>query len=318
MQRTPSFGIRPKTLGRLAAGLLLASTLAAAAGAAHPQRASADDDLGAPTLLSVNVDGNTAYVTFRDNSSEESGYLIYGYVGQTYAAFAERPGVPGQGRTPKVDVENINPSLSYCFTAYAAEDYDSSNAGEVLATDSPPSNQLCTTPQSTGSQQPAPPVLNTHFDPHTTASACLVCQVSTQGSGPIDIPILPDFAVTRISGDQQPSQGFTETYDVVVANLGAKPQGQVQVAIQVTGALSYQQMIQMPAGFTCTGYGPITCVGPLGGYGDAPITTSADFQLQVYAATPGVGAVSAAADPSNLISESNENNNAQTLKVTVK
>ncbi len=316
MQRIFPFGIAFKSVGRLAAGVLLASTLAAAAGIAHPQRAAADEDLGAPTLLSVNVDGDTAYVSFRDNSSQESGYLIYGYVGKTFAAFASRPGVPGEGRAPTVAVEHVNPSLSYCFTVYAAETSESSPVG--LATDSPPSNQICTTPQSPSPQQPAPPVLNPPFDPHTTAGVCLACRVDAPSSGPTNVPVLPDFTVSRISGDQSPAQGFTETYEVVVANLGAKPQNQVQVSIQVTGSLGYQQMVQTPAGFTCTGNGPVTCVGALGGYGDAPITTSADFQVQVYAAGPGLGSISAAADPNSLITESNKANNAQTLAVTVK
>jgi len=36
--------------------------------------------------------------------------------------------------------------------------------------------------------------------------------------------------------------------DVVRANLGAKPQSQVQIEIQVTASLSYVQLAQTPAG----------------------------------------------------------------------
>jgi len=42
------------------------------------------------------------------------------------------------------------------------------------------------------------------------------------------------------------------------------------------------------------------------------------LQVQVHAAHAGLGSISATADPSNFIQESNENNNAQTLFVTVK
>ena len=124
--------------------------------------------------------------------------------------------------------------------------------------------------------------------------------------------------ITRITAEQPPAQGFTSIVDVVLANLGGKPSSQVQVEIQVTGSLSYPQMAQTPAGFTCTGNSPIICVGPLGGSGDPPATTTAVFKLQVFAASAGAGAVSAYADPNNVIQESNKAYNADTLAVTVK
>jgi hypothetical protein len=322
MQRTLPFGIRPKTIARLAAGLLLASTLAAAADAAHMQHAVADGyDFPAPTLLSARIDGTTAYVSFRDNADGENGYQVVAFPGtdpQHYSVenglTVQRPGVLGTGRAPTVSMDGLKPGQSYCFEAAAEEEYTDINTAvgiydpsETYA--SPFSNMICAAPPA-----PAPaPVVDTRFDPKT-AGVCVVCKVDAQPPA----PTLPDFAVTRISGDQQVTQGFTKTYDVVVANLGAKSPSQVQVQIQVTGSLSYQQMVQTPAGFTCTGNGTITCVGPLGGYGDAPITTVADFQLQVHAANPGLGSISAYADPNNLITESNENNNAQSLAVTVK
>jgi len=141
---------------------------------------------------------------------------------------------------------------------------------------------------------------------------CVTCVLSSAA-----IPTLPDFTIRSIIGTQQPTQGFTYTYDVILANLGAAPSGQVQVQISVSGSLRYLQMAQTPAGWTCLGNtSPITCTGPLGGVGAPP--TSVEFQLQAQAAQTGIGSISAYADPNNVIQESNENNNAQTLPVTVK
>jgi hypothetical protein len=151
--------------------------------------------------------------------------------------------------------------------------------------------------------------IDTSANPVSTSKTCLAC-VQTPA------PSLPDFTITSIIGNAQLTQGLSSTYDVILANLGAKPSGQVQVQIQVTGSLRYLQMAQTPAGWTCLGNGTVTCTGPLGGVGAPP--TSVEFQLQVQAAQQGLGSISAYANPSNAIQESNENNNAQTLPVTVK
>jgi hypothetical protein len=152
----------------------------------------------------------------------------------------------------------------------------------------------------------------------TTSPICITCIAAAQDSGSNSIPVLPDFTITRITAEQPATLGFTGVYDVVMANLGAHPSSQVQIEIQVTGSLLYTGMAQVPSGFTCTGNNPVICVGPLGGYGDPPITTSATFKVQAYAAAPGLGAISATADPNNVMQESNENNNGDTLSVTVK
>jgi hypothetical protein len=152
---------------------------------------------------------------------------------------------------------------------------------------------------------------------HVSNSACVPCVTAAAAAQPA-APTLPDLAITAINGPKQVSQGFSYTYDVILSNLGAEPAGQVQVEIQVTGSLRYLQMLQTPNGFTCLGAGPIICTGPIGGNGDAPITTVADFQFQVQAAQVGVGSISADANPNNTTQESNTDNNAQTLAVTVK
>jgi hypothetical protein len=153
---------------------------------------------------------------------------------------------------------------------------------------------------------------------HVSESAsCIPCVAAAAATAPTAVPVLPDFAA-HINGPAQISQGFSATYEVVLANLGAKPTGLVQIEIQVTGSLRYLQMVQTPAGFDCLGTGPITCTGPLGGYGDASAATVADFQLQIQGAQTGTGSISASANPSGTIQESDTSNNAQTLAVTVK
>jgi hypothetical protein len=161
-----------------------------------------------------------------------------------------------------------------------------------------------------------PPPPQTSIRNATTCAACIIAGELNSNSGGA-APALPDFAITRISGPQQLSQGSSDTYDVVLANLGAKPPQQVQIEIQVSGALSYQQMTQTPSGFDCLGTGPIICTGPLGGSGDPLSTTVADFQLQIQGSQAGLGSISATANPSGAIQESDTTNDAKTLAVTV-
>jgi CARDB len=162
------------------------------------------------------------------------------------------------------------------------------------------------------------PSLATQIRPTPRASTCAACVIAGELTPtPAPIPVLPDFSVTRISGPTQLGQGLSATYEVVLANLGAKSSSQVQIQIQVSGSLRYLQMVQTPTSFACTGTGPITCTGPLGGNGDPPATTVANFQIQAQGAQAGLGSISAYANPSGAIQESNPNNNAQTLAVTV-
>jgi hypothetical protein len=164
--------------------------------------------------------------------------------------------------------------------------------------------------QSASAVPPARPI-----DTKASDASCVACAARLT-------PSLPDLAVTaiRAEGSGQVNAGATALYDVVVANSGAKlpGSGQVQVQFQVSGSVQYYAMPQTPAGFTCTGSGPVICVGPIGGAGDPPITTSVTFRLQIQASKSGLGSLSAAVDPNNLIPESDENNNAQTLPITVK
>ena len=79
-------------------------------------------------------------------------------------------------------------------------------------------------------------------------------------------------------------------------------------------------MSQTPAGWECSGTGPVLCLVPLGGYGDPIQDTVVTFGLQVLAAKIGVGVgeISVGADPDGLVKESDVTNNANTLAITVK
>jgi hypothetical protein len=169
--------------------------------------------------------------------------------------------------------------------------------------------------------------------PDSTTNSCELCGTIGPASAPA--PTLPDFqimAVRAVQPNPDPAtnkellaNGMTAGYEVVVANLGSKtPQAldggptQFQVAVQITGSLQYSSMTQTPAGWDCSGSGPVTCVGVIGGYGDAVQDTVVTFGLQIYGAAPGVGSISAAADPNGLVKESDITNNGKTLSITVK
>jgi hypothetical protein len=167
--------------------------------------------------------------------------------------------------------------------------------------------------------------------PDGSANSCAIC--GTIGSAPA--PTLPDFqimAVRAVQPNPDPAtssewlaNGMTAGYEVVVANLGSRTPSaagggptKFQVAVQITGSLQYSSLTQTPTGWDCGGNGPVTCVGAIGGYGDAVQDTVVTFGLQIYGATPGVGSISAAADPNGPVKESDITNNAKTLSVTVK
>jgi hypothetical protein len=152
---------------------------------------------------------------------------------------------------------------------------------------------------------PAPaPVLVLPLPDSTTNSCSLCGSILAPTSAPA--PTLPDFKVTAIRAvdpNQLFTAGMTAGYEVVVANLGTRSQTPVQVSIQITGSAQYSRMTQTPAGFDCSGNGPVLCVGAIGGYGDPIQDTVVIFGLQVMGAKAGVGAISAAADPNGLIKE---------------
>jgi hypothetical protein len=165
---------------------------------------------------------------------------------------------------------------------------------------------------------PAPAPVQVILDPNIKPNDCAICNVLGSPPASAPAPTLPDLKVPTIGGDTNLAQGISSVYSVGVSNLGTKPQTQVQVSIQVTGALQYVSMTQIPSGWDCSGAGPITCIGPLGGSGDPVQNLVVSFGIQVRGTKAGIGAISAAADPNDLIHESDETNNAKALAVMVK
>lgn len=102
------------------------------------------------------------------------------------------------------------------------------------------------------------------------------------------------------------ASGMVADYDVVVTNQGTKPPAPVQVLIEATGSVQFQAMDQTPAGFTCEGTGPVTCLGEFGGNTDAVQTRTVTFTVRLYGAKTGLGALTVTADPNNLIQESDK------------
>jgi hypothetical protein len=167
------------------------------------------------------------------------------------------------------------------------------------------------------------------------ASSCAICSALGNTPAPAPTPSLPDLkimAVRAVAPKPDPatsgellSNGMTAGYEVVVVNLGSRmpqaldgAQSRFQVSIQVTGAVQYSSMTQTPAGWDCSGKGPVTCTGAIGGYGDAVQDTVVTFRLQILGVKIGAGAISATADPNNLFKDSDLTNNAKTLAITVK
>jgi hypothetical protein len=179
-----------------------------------------------------------------------------------------------------------------------------------------------TPPASATSPTPAPLRI---VEARNAPNSCAICSaLETPTAAPP--PTLPDFNVPVPSGDKNLGLGVTSTYTIAVSNKGARPptqitgptQAQLQIQIQVSGAVEYVSMAQTPAGWDCNGTGPVLCVGQIGGYGDPVQNLQVSFQVRVRGAKAGIGSISAAADPNGLIQESDKGNNASSLAITVK
>jgi hypothetical protein len=293
-------------------GFLAAGLLASLVTAVRPQIASADD-VTAPHITGVKIDtDSTGYVTFEDPNGDETGYDIW-MLPQSSAGRGfqiSTPGVPGSYRIVTRTVAGLTPGVSYCFVVDAVSDSDQSDF----------SNKACADPPA-AQTPPAPAPKSTHTTGDLPLSAKIV-DATELASIQSTVPSQPDLVLTDIrpEGNAALTNGATAVYDVVVANTGAKlpGSGEVQVQIQVNGSVSFVSVARTPAGFSCSGTSVIVCTGPLGGYGDPPITTSVIIGVQVHADRSGVGSLSAAADPNNVIEESDEANNARTLPISVK
>jgi hypothetical protein len=267
-------------------------------------------DNGVPVLLSVVADSpSTLKVRWQDQTANEQNFEIYVAKDADPATVAglspyRASGLQGTGSIGTYEVTSLQESTYYCVRVDALLPRDDIGVPSTGLSDS-----LCATTQAVHLARP----IQTRADDPGLCVACPGGQLKPA-------PTLPDLAVTDIRpvASSQVSAGTTASFEVVVANTGAKLPGPVQVQLQVSGSVAFYSLTQVPSGFTCSDANPVICVGPLGGYGDAPISTAVIFGVQVHADKTGLGSLSAAADPNSLIQESDETNNAKTLPITVK
>ncbi|HEX5166146.1 MAG TPA: hypothetical protein VFV93_12170 [Thermomicrobiales bacterium] len=215
-----------RTVVRLAAAALVATWLAAGIGAGV---ANADDDVGAPEVQGLRLEAPVAYVTFKDNASGETSFLIIlseRNDPNRVSAVWSTGGVPGVGRVATRQVDGIRPGVAYCVVVQA---FRSADGLEVL-TDlsglpgtghSRESNAVCT-------------------DPDVRP---------------------PDLAMERIGGREERDwatvAGQAPAYLVAFRNDGADARGTVTVDIATSGVASLGDQIAVArqgweaAGFTC-------------------------------------------------------------------
>ncbi len=128
----------------------------------------------------------------------------------------------------------------------------------------------------------------------------------------------PDLVAVRVSGTTQVFDGQTSVYEVVVRNDGVPAAKGVNFTIAGLGAVTLQEMVDVPSNFTCSGNGTITCVGSLGGSTDPLITRVAVFRVRAWAQQKGAGSLTLTVNPDHTLDESNFDNNRQALAITVK
>ena len=136
-------------------------------------------------------------------------------------------------------------------------------------------------------------------------------------------PTKPDLAVTRVSGPTELFNGTAAVYEVVLANDGAAATGTAQITIYAAGGLDAEEMVEIPAGFTCED-DPIgfSCTGSLGGVDDPIQTQVAIFKVRMRGVTPGPASVEGRANNDGSLDEMSEPSaqwpNVQRSRVTVK
>jgi hypothetical protein len=308
-----------KSLKDLALAALVVGGLLVGVGTQHAAASSPGADApAAPTLTGLDATaGGGLLVHYVNNAELESGFQVnlYSNAGtllfhQSFARVAAT-GTPRTVEMTPTPNNGLEPGTRYCISMLAYRG-DGTNESSVLSLES---NRICAT---SAGKAPIHIVLDQTVEEKNPATQYL-SSLGKPATSPQDSnPTLPDLSVRTVSGEQTLTQGLTSVYSIAVNNLGARPQTQVQVSIQVTGSVEYVSMEQTPGGWNCEGSAPILCTGPLGGSGDAVQTLVGSFQLRVRGAKAGVGTISVSSDPNDLIHEGNETNNDNQLVITVK
>ncbi|MEV8536651.1 hypothetical protein [Streptomyces sp. NPDC051211] len=179
------------------------------AGLATP--AGAGEKPPAPTTVRVWTEGTTAYVTFRDNTADESGFWVAvfekdnpnneaGKVRKLY------PGSPGTGREVTRSLPGVKPGVAYCGAAQA----------RVPATDS-----------ASG--------LPTHEFSEWSKN---VCSAATDPADPAGAPT--NASLGTFNGEFAPTVGTNRTYWLPYFSSGGDAKGAV-IDVTTDGSLSVRK-----------------------------------------------------------------------------
>jgi hypothetical protein len=208
-----------RVLGLTGVGLLVVSGLVLGGthqAAALPEEGDPPDRYNEPPLVqNVRTEGNTAYVTFVDNSARESGYSIEAWGnprGETWTNDKQGP-VQGHGRVATGTVTGIPPGVPICAKVRVKIDWDDVvGAGHFI--DYLDSNTVCT-------------------DPVTAPS---------------------DVALQNIRGNVNPQASASPAYLVVLRNPGGNDATGVTVNVSTSGVATLGDQAAVAGGWAANGF----------------------------------------------------------------
>jgi hypothetical protein len=167
-------------------GVLVASGLALSPGiqpaAALPGEGDQPDHrTESPLVQNVRTEGNTAYVTFVDNSARESGYRVIAWgnpVDDTWTNDSQGP-VQGNGRVATGTVTGIPPGVPICARVEVKINWDDA-VGAMDFTDYLRSNTVCTDPVTAPSDV-ALQNIRGNVNPQASASPAYLVELRNPG-----------------------------------------------------------------------------------------------------------------------------------------
>lgn len=310
-------------------------------------RTKADDTLGIPmpvyadatSATRVNVawintvdeaGGTSAYfnLRYRLQSSTPDIYSSYTYIGgggpPDDLSFGVDPSLPTNVPTHDqaiASIDGLNPSTSYCFSVRAFGWYYGNFSTSFDY--SPWSGDVCATTRA-APPTPTPVPLTVPGTPtpsrtnsseiHLPSSATYFLPTST----PTPAPTKPDLDAVSIGGPATFTVITNQVYTATIRNDGAAANGNVEVAIGLSGVLQAWDTPVQTIGLSCslgtgTGANTWTCEG-----GTLASGQTATIQFPVHASSAGKGTIVLSLNPSRALDESDYSNNLQILNMTAK
>jgi hypothetical protein len=270
----------------MAVGVLVASGLAIGPGiqpaAALPGEGDRPDyRTESPLVQNVRTEGNTAYVTFVDNSARESGYRVEAWanpVDDTWTNDKQGP-IQGNGRVATGTVTGIPPGVPICAKVEVRIDWDDA-VGAMDFTDYLGSNTVCT-------------------DPVTAPS---------------------DVALQNIRGNVNPQASQSPAYLVALRNPGGNDATGVTVNVSTSGVATLGDQAAVAGGWAANGFS-CASRPPSGGETSALTCTGGNLKkgeetapaVIVKFTGPGLGAIHAQVSGAG---DNTPGNNGTALNVT--